>query len=115
MIRRLFQFAIFLFFANALYQSAPVGLRYFQFKDALQDLALFSQKAAEKELVDRVMVIAEEHSVPLDRDYVEVKRTTNELIISVAYLETMTFVPGYPYEREMDIRVRAYIIEPAGR
>ncbi len=115
MIRRLFQFAIFLFFANALYQSAPVGVRYFEFKDALQELALFSQKATEKDLVDRVMVLAAEHSVPLDREYVEVKRTTNELIISVAYLETMTFVPGYPYEREMDIRVRAYIIEPPGR
>ncbi len=115
MIRRLFQLAIFLFVANALYQAAPVGLRYFQFKDALQELALFSQKSPEKELIDRVMAIAAEHNVPLEREYVEVKHTTNELTISVAYLETMTFVPGYPYEREMDISVRAYIIEPPGR
>ena len=115
MIRRLFQFAIFLFFLNALYQCAPVGLRYFQFKDALQELALFSQKASEKDLGDRVMAIAAERGVPLDRDYVEVKRTTDELIISVAYVETMTIVPGSHYLREMDISVRAYNIEPAGR
>jgi hypothetical protein len=44
MIRRLVQFAIFLFFANALYQAAPIGVHYFQFKDALQELALFSQE-----------------------------------------------------------------------
>ncbi len=115
MIRRLIQFAIFLFFANALYQSAPVGVHYFQFKDALQELALFSQKSTDQELIDRVMVLATEHSIPLDRDYVEVKRTSSELIISVAYVETMTFVPGYPYEREMDISVREYVIEPPGR
>jgi hypothetical protein len=115
MIRRLIQVAIFLFFANALYQSAPVGLHYFQFKDALQELALFSQKSTDQELIDRVMALATEHSIPLDRDYVEVKRTSGELTINVAYLETMTFVPGYPYEREMDISVRAYVIEPPGR
>jgi hypothetical protein len=108
MIRRLFQFAIFLFFVNALYQAAPLGVHYFEFKDALQELALFSQKSSDQELVNRVMALAEEHKIPLDRDYVTVKRTANQIIITAAYLDTMTFVPGVPYQREFDVEVKAY-------
>ncbi len=111
MIRRLFQFAIFLFFANALYQAAPIGVHYFEFKDALQELALFSQKSTDQDLVNRVMVLAEEHKIPLDRDYVTVKRTADQLIITAAYLDTMTFVPGVPYEREFDVEVKAYTLK----
>ena len=116
MIRRLFQFAIFLFVANALYQTAPIGVHYFQFKDALQELALFGQKSTDNEMVDQVMLLAAEHKIPLERDYVAVTRTTTHVIISASYLDTMTFVPGYPYERQFDIEVKAYAVrEPPGR
>lgn len=116
MIRRLFQLAIFLFVANALYQAAPIGLHYFQFKDALRELALFSQKSSDKEMVDRVMVLAADHKIPLERDYVAVTRTTSEVIITASYLETMTFVPGFPYERQFDVEAKAYLVkEPPGR
>ena len=109
MIRKLVQFAIFLFFANALYQTAPAALHHFQFKDALQELALFSQKSSDQELVDRVMMLAEEHSIPLDREYVTVQRTMGQLVIGASYTETMTFFPGFPYEREFDAEGRAYL------
>ena len=112
MIRRLVQFAILLFFANALYQSMPVAFHYIQFKDAVHEVALFSQKSSDEEIVNRVMVLAEEHSIPLEREYVEVKRTVGELVITAAYIETMTFIPGYPYEREFDVVARAYLVNP---
>ncbi len=111
MIRRLFQFAIFLFFANALYQAAPIGVHYFEFKDALQELALFSQKSSDQELVNRVMALAEQHKIPLDRDYVTVKRTADQLTITAAYLDAMTFVPGVPYQRDFDVEVKAYAVK----
>jgi hypothetical protein len=116
MIRRLFQVAIFLFFANALYQAAPAGVHYFRFKDAVRELALFGQKFGDREMADQVMKIAAEHKIPLDRDYVEVKRTAAEIVITASYIETMTFVPGYPREQQFDVEVRAYLVkEPPGR
>jgi hypothetical protein len=108
MIRKALQIAVFLLLANAVYQAAPVSWHYFQFKDALQELALFSQKSSDAQLIDRVMVLADEHSIPLDRDYVQVQRGHGELVISVSYIDTMTFVPGYDYNRQFDIRVRAF-------
>jgi hypothetical protein len=116
MIRRLFQFAVVVFVANALYQTAPVGIHYFEFKDALEELALFGQKSSDQEIIDRAMVLSAEHRIPLERDYVAVTRTTTEVVITASYLETMTFVPGFPYERQFDVEAKAYVVtEPTGR
>jgi hypothetical protein len=108
MIRKLLQLAVFLLIANAVYQAAPVSWHYYEFKDAVQELVLFSQKSTDAELIDRVMVLAEEHSIPLEREYVQVKRHNGQLVITAAYIETMTFVPGYQYAREFDVQARTF-------
>ena len=108
MIRKLLQLAVFLLIANAVYQAVPVSWHYYEFKDAVQELVLFSQKSTDAELIDRVMVLAEEHSIPLERDYVQVKRHNGQLVITVAYIETMTFVPGYQYTREFDVQAKTF-------
>jgi hypothetical protein len=108
MIRKLLQLAVFLLIANAVYQAAPVSWHYYEFKDAVQELVLFSQKATDAELIDRVMVLAEEHSIPLEREYVQVKRHPGQLVITAAYIETMTFVPGYQYAREFDVQAKTF-------
>ncbi len=107
MIRKLVKLAIFLLIANAVYRIAPVSVHYFQFKDALQELALFSQKATDAELTDRVMALADEHSIPLDRDYVQIRRPNGQLIIDASYVESMTVLPGYNYEHQFDIEAKS--------
>jgi hypothetical protein len=107
-VRKLVKLAILLFIANALYRMAPVSLHYYQFKDALQELALFSQKATDAELTDRVMALADEHNVPLDRDYVTIKRPNGQLIIDASYVESMTLLPGYAYDHQFDVEAKAF-------
>ena len=108
MIRKLIQLAIFLLMANALYRIAPVSIHYFKFKDGLKELALFSQKANDVELTDHVMALADENSIPLDREWVQIRRPNGQLIIDVSYVETMKVVPGYDYVRQFDIEARAF-------
>lgn len=108
MIRKLVKIAVFLLIANALYQAAPVSWHYYQFKDALRELALFSQKSSDAELVDRVMAIAEEQSIPLERDYVQIRRGNGQLVITASYIDTMKFFPGYQYERQFDIEAKSF-------
>ena len=108
MIRKLIQLAIFLLMANALYRVAPVGLHYYKFKDAVQELALFSQKATDAELTDHVMTLADENGIPLDRDWVQIHRVNGQLTINVSYVETMKVLPGYDYVRQFDIEARAF-------
>jgi len=102
-VRKLVKLGIFLLIANAVYRIAPVSVHYYQFKDALQELALFSQKATDAELTDRVMALADEHSIPLDRDYITIKRPNGALIIDASYVESMTLLPGYSYDHQFDV------------
>jgi hypothetical protein len=107
-VRKLVKLAIFLLIANAVYQIAPVSLHYVQFKDALQELALFSQKATDAELTDRIMALADEHKIPLDRDDIAIQRPNGQLIIDASYVESMKLLPGYSYDHQFDIEAKAF-------
>ena len=106
MIRKLVKLAIFLLIANAVYRIAPPSLHYFQFKDAVQELALFSQRTADPELIDRVMALADEHGIPLERDYVQIRRPNGQLIIDCSYIESIALLPGYSYEHQFDVEAK---------
>lgn len=108
MVRKLVKLAIFLLVANAVYRIAPITLHYVQFKDALQELALFSQKATDAELTDRVVALADEHNVPLDRDYITIQRPNGQLIIDVSYVESLKLLPGYSYDHQFDLEAKAF-------
>jgi hypothetical protein len=109
MIRKLVQLAIFLLIANAVFRIAPVTVHYVQFKDSLQELALFATpKTTDAELVDRVMVLADEHRIPLERGDVQVRRLNGQLVIDASYIETMKVLPGYDYVRQFDVQAKAF-------
>lgn len=109
MIRKLVKLAIFLLIANAVYRIAPPTVHYFQFKDAVQELALFSQqKTPDAELIDRVMALADEHSIPLEREYVQVRRANGQLTIDASYVESMKVLPGYNYDHQFDVEAKVF-------
>jgi hypothetical protein len=107
-IRKVIQLAILLLMANAVYRIVPVALHYYKFKDAVQELALFSQKATDAQLLDRVMVLADENNVPLEREWVQIQRYDGRLTIDVSYVESMKVLPGYDYVRQFDIEAKAF-------
>ena len=107
MIKKLLKLAVFLFIANGVYQVGPASLHYVKFKDAVGELALFAQKATDPELVDRVMALAEENSIPLEREYVQIQRQGPSMIIKASYVETFHFLPGSKYSWQFDVDARA--------
>jgi hypothetical protein len=108
-IRKLVKLAVFLLIVNGLYRIAPPTVHYFQFKDAVQELALFSQqKTPDAEIIDRVMALADENSIPLDRDYVQVRRSNGQLVIDASYVESMKVLPGYSYDHQFDVEAKVF-------
>jgi hypothetical protein len=109
-IRKLIKLAIFLLIANAVYRIAPVSVHYFQFKDALNELALFqmNSKSTDAELTDRIMALADEHNVPLERDDIQIHRPNGQLIIDAEYVESIPLLPGYTYDHEFDVHAKAF-------
>ncbi len=114
MIRKIVKVAVFLLIANALYQVTPVALHNMQFKDALQQLVLYSQKATDAELVNRTMALADENNIPLEREYVRVLRETGSIHISASYVEPLRLLPRYAYPWQFDIDAKALDLTGAG-
>jgi hypothetical protein len=107
MVRKLLKLAVFLLIANGVYQIAPPVVHHFQFKDAVREAALFSQSQTDAELLDKIMALAQENSIPLEREYVQVLHQTRSMTIKASYVEKLHPVPGfvYPWEFELDVNV----------
>ena len=107
MIRKVVKLAVFLLVANALYQAVPVAYRQTRFTDALQELVLYGQKSPDAELVTRALALAADYNVPLDREYVSVRREAGAIHIDASYVEPVRLLPGYTYLWEFNVDAKA--------
>jgi hypothetical protein len=83
--------------ALVLNAAAQAGLAYFklyQFQDAMHEVLLFAPNASDAELTDRVMDLAAEHGVPLDRGNIAFRTERFERAVEAPYVEEVTLVPG---------------------
>src|SRR4051794_2074074 len=111
MIKRLISLIIFLLVVNA---GVRVGLVFFhdqQFKDAVRELALFSGTKSEEAVRARVMELAQQNQIPLDPDYVEIRRmsiagTGDHSAIKVSYAVLVKVAPGYTRRFEFDYQTQ---------
>lgn len=103
MARKVVNVAIFLLVAHALYRFVPIYFHYQQFKDAVHETALFSRDKTDAQIVDRVMELAERYEVPLDREYVRVRRDRQQLAIDASYVEIIEWLPSYKRRWQFDI------------
>ncbi len=113
MIRRIVKIAVFLLVANGVYQIAPVAYRQVRFSDALNELALYGQKSSDAEIVGRALALAADNDVPLDREYVKVRRLPGSVHIDASYVEPLHLLPGYTYLRQIDIDAKALDLSTA--
>ena len=103
MARRIVKLAIFLLMVHALYRFIPVYFHYQQFKDAVHETALFSKDKTDAQVLDRVMELAAKYKIPLSRDYVEVKREGERLMINAAYVESIEWLPTYKRDWQFNV------------
>ena len=106
MIRKVVKLAIFLLVANAVYQIATPSWNYYKFKDAVHELALFSQKLTDAQLVEQIMRLAEENHVPLVQESVSIRHTGDVLFVDAPYSEAFKLFPGYDYNHEFAVSSR---------
>ena len=107
MIRKIVKLAVFLLIANGLYQVTPVALHNMQFKDALQQLVLYSQKATDAELVNRAMALADENNIPLERETVRVPAGCRCAAHRRDLRRGPKLLPRYSYHWQFDIDAQA--------
>ena len=111
-MRNLIRLAVLLLIANALYRFVPVYLHYYQFKDGVQETALFAKDKTDTELVDRVMTLAERYQIPIERDAVQVSRDTRLTHITLMYEEQIEWVPTYRRTMPFTVAVEGWHVRP---
>ena len=114
MFRRVFKIVVFLVIANALYQVVPPVYRYQRFKAAAQDLALGAKGKADPAIITEVVELAAEYKVPIDRDWIAVRRSIDltHTYIDATWVEEIRPVPGWKYTWIVDMSVDGWHLKP---
>lgn len=107
-MRLLFKLAIVFLILHAVYRYGVIYIRYQQFKDAVQETALFAKDKQESEIYARVMALAAEYDVPLDRRYVQVQRQGETTVIDAVYVEDVEWLPTWKKPMEFTIGTKAW-------
>jgi len=103
MIKKVVSLVVFLLLVNA---SVRLGLVYYHdqtFKDAVREFALFAGTPPAKTneaILAKLMQLAEDDSVPLDQDFVEISRNSSaglgeKVTIKFSYAVNVQLLPGY--------------------
>ena len=111
-MRNVVRLAVFLLIANALYRSVPAYIHYYQFKDGVQEVALFAKDRTDLELTDRVMALAEKYRVPIDREAVQVSRDKLKTYITLQYDQPIQWVPTYTRMMPFSVAVEGWHVLP---
>ena len=100
MIKKIISLIVFLLLANAGFRLALVFFHDQQFNDAVRETALFGAGKPDDALRNQVMEAASQHSVPIDREFIEVSRRqvvapNDKVVIKVSYAVMVQLAPGY--------------------
>ena len=109
MIKRVIGLVVFLLVMNAAVRWGTVYFHDQQFKDAIRELALFAGQSRKSDeiLKNEIMALAREHQIPLDPDFVEIRRQSTQglgekVTIKFAYAVMIPLIPGQPRRFEFD-------------
>jgi len=107
MIKRIIGLVVFLLAANAGVRVSLVFFHAEQFKDAVKEVALFGAGKPDDLLKSKVMAAADENQIPLDADFIDIKRASvvgvgDHVIIKYAYALMVPVFPGYQRRFEFD-------------
>lgn len=130
MFRVLVKLAIAALVINAAWRVGSTYLRYYQFEDALQELAQFGDTRADKQLCGQAVEKAVNLDLPVTADAITIRRGSNpayncekgfeggaaprtagaaKIFIDAAYTDVLQPLPGYRLNWEFKPSVSAWV------
>jgi hypothetical protein len=77
-----------------IYFSVNVGgpyLRYYQFRDAMQQQVRFAERLSDREIITRLRLKADSLALPASAQRIRVQRTPTRITVWAEYVETIDF------------------------
>lgn len=130
MFRVLIKIAVAALLIHGAWRVGGSFWRYYQFEDALQEVAQFGDRQTERQLCTQAMERAGTLNVPIAADSVSVRRGTNpafnceagfrearhvaggvpsKIYIDAAYRDEFQFLPGFRYPWDFTVQVSAFV------
>lgn len=107
MLRTIIRLALVALVVHAAVKTVPVFWSHVKFRDAVEEMAMFSAKRSEGEVLDRVMQIAERFDVPLARQAVRVRKAQGITFVDAAYTAQLEIFPNRYYPWDFQINIQA--------
>jgi hypothetical protein len=108
MVKTIFKLVVAAVLVNTAYRCGSVALKYYQFKDEIQQMVLFGQAESVSQLTNQILGEARKRDVPLDDDGVTVTRDGARTIAEVTYSESIELFPRYFYPMDFSFSAEAY-------
>lgn len=106
-MRTLFKLLVVALILHAAYRVGHAYWLHYQFQDAIQQLAQFSESATEQEVRRAVLDLAAERDVPLSEEALTVTRQPRRIQIEGSYTRSVEVLPRYalPWSFDLDVTV----------
>ncbi|MGV3518910.1 hypothetical protein [Luteitalea sp.] len=108
MVRNVVRLLVLGLIVHAGVRITPVFWHYVQFKDAVSEVATYSERKTTEEIRDRIVLLAAEHDVPIGAADIAVTRQGGTVFVSTAWTAQLEYVPTrfYPYDFVVDVEGR---------
>jgi type III secretion system FlhB-like substrate exporter len=107
-MKTLIKLLIAVVIVNAVFRCGSVALKYYQFKDQVQQMVLFGQGETAPQLTDEILEEAQKRSVPLDDEGLTVSRQGARTVADVSYSENVEVFPRYFYPVTFSFSAEAF-------
>ena len=108
MIKTVLKIALVLAVINAAFHAGDAAWKYYQLKDAAQQLILFGFQEHTNELHNRIIQKAGELRIPLLPENVVVHRQGTRSWAEAAYTQPIEYFPNQVYDLELTFMVESY-------
>ena len=108
MIKTLIKVAIALAIINAAFHAGEAAWRYYQLKDATQQLIIFGSQEHTNELHNRIVQKATELQVPLLPENITVHRQGTRTFVDASYTQPVEYFPNQVYPVELKFSIEAF-------
>ena len=110
-MKAIIKLAIAIALANALFQVGRAYLAYFQFKDAVEELALHTT-GTDEQMKEKVVELAAKFDEPIDPEAIAIRHEVSHIFIETSYTKDVQLFPGYVRKWPFDVAVDGFVIVP---
>ena len=112
-MKTIIKLAIVVAVLNALFHGGEAAWRYYQFKDAAQQLIVFGSQEQTTELHNRILQKAEELRVPLLPENLTIRRQATRTFVDAAYTQPVEYFPNQIYPVDLKFSIEAFAADVA--